>query len=86
MAQTDVERRLIAILVADMAGYSRLMELDGPGTLARLKTHRLELIDPALAKNKGRSLVLCCTGGGRGTRVRTPHRLWLVCAHDRRSH
>jgi adenylate cyclase len=33
--------------------YSFLMEADGTGTLARLKTHRLELMDPAIAKNKG---------------------------------
>ena len=44
------ERRLAAILAADMVGYSRLMEADETGTLARLKTHRLELIDPAIAK------------------------------------
>jgi adenylate cyclase len=49
-----VERRLAAILAADMVGYSRLMEADETGTLARLKTHRLELIDPAIAENKGR--------------------------------
>jgi adenylate cyclase len=47
------ERRLSAILAADMVGYSRLMEADETGTLARLRTHRLELIDPAIAKNKG---------------------------------
>jgi class 3 adenylate cyclase len=35
-----VERRLAAILAADMVGYSRLMEADEAGTLARLKTHR----------------------------------------------
>ncbi len=46
-------RRLAAILAADMAGYSRLMEIDEEGTLARLKTHRIELIDPAVAKNGG---------------------------------
>ena len=37
------ERRLAAVLSADMVGYSRLMEADEAGTLARLKTHRLEL-------------------------------------------
>ena len=46
-------RRLAAIMAADMAGYSRLMEADEAGTLARLKTHRIELIDPAIAKNGG---------------------------------
>jgi adenylate cyclase len=54
MNRPAVERRLAAILAADMVGYSRLMEADETGTLARLKTHRLELIDPALAKNHGR--------------------------------
>src|SRR5947199_6603417 len=48
------ERRLAAVLASDMAGYSRLREVDEAGTLARLKTHRLELIDPAIAKNRGR--------------------------------
>ncbi len=52
--KSDVERRLIAILVSDMAGYSRLMEIDELGTLARLKTHRLELIDPSIERHKGR--------------------------------
>jgi adenylate cyclase len=54
MKRPAVERRLAAILAADMVGYSRLMEADETGTLARLKTHRLELIDPAIAKNNGR--------------------------------
>src|SRR6266853_2169922 len=48
------ERRLAAVVAADMVGYSRLMEVDETGTLARLKTHRIELIDPAIAKNRGR--------------------------------
>ena len=48
------ERRLAAVFAADMVGYSRLMEVDEAGTLARLKTHRLELVDPSIAKNKGR--------------------------------
>ena len=47
------ERRLAAVLAADMVGYSRLMEVDETGTLAGLKTHRIELIDPAIAKNRG---------------------------------
>lgn len=58
----DVERRLSAVLAMDMVGYSRLMEIDEAGTLARLKTHRLELIDPAIAKNKGR--LIKTTGDG----------------------
>jgi adenylate cyclase len=49
-----VERRLAAILAADVAGYSRLMGLDEAGTLARLKDARRELIDPKVAEHKGR--------------------------------
>src|SRR5580704_12870185 len=56
------ERRLAAVLAADMVGYSRLMEVDETGTLARLKTHRIELIDPAGAKNRGR--IIKTTGDG----------------------
>ena len=56
------ERRLAAVLAADMVGYSRLMEVDETGTLARLKTHRIELIDPAIAKNRGR--MIKTTGDG----------------------
>jgi adenylate cyclase len=57
-----VERRLAAILAADVAGYSRLMGLDETGTLARLKTLRRELIDPAVAEHKGR--IVKTTGDG----------------------
>ena len=56
------ERRLAAVLAADMVGYSRLMEADEAGTLARLKTHRLELIDPAISKQRGR--IIKTTGDG----------------------
>ena len=62
MKERAVDRRLSAILAADMVGYSRLMEIDEAGTLARLKTHRLELIDPAIAKTKGR--IIKTTGDG----------------------
>ncbi len=62
MAQDHVERRLAAILAADVVGYSRLMESDEAGTLARLKTLRLEVIDPAIVKCKGR--VIKTTGDG----------------------
>jgi adenylate cyclase len=58
----DPERRLAAVLAADMVGYSRLMEVDETGTLARLKTHRIEIIDPAIAKNRGR--IIKTTGDG----------------------
>ena len=46
MAEQRVERRLAAILAADVAGYSRLMGSDEEGTLAGLKAHRAELWSP----------------------------------------
>jgi adenylate cyclase len=57
-----VERKLAAILAADVAGYSRLMGHDEAGTLARLKEHRRELIDPKIAEHKGR--IVKTTGDG----------------------
>src|SRR5947199_4272492 len=57
-----VERRLAAILAADVAGYSRLMGQDEAGTLACLRDHRRELIDPKVAKHKGR--IVKTTGDG----------------------
>jgi hypothetical protein len=54
MAEARVERRLAAILAADVAGYSRLMGVDEEGTLAALKTCRRELIDPKIAEHRGR--------------------------------
>jgi adenylate cyclase len=49
-----VDRRLAAVLAADVAGYSRLMGVDEVGTLQALKAHRRELIDPSIAAFKGR--------------------------------
>src|SRR5712671_4954389 len=57
-----VERRLAAILAADVAGYSRLMEADEEGTLARLKAHRRELVDPKIKEHRGR--IVKTTGDG----------------------
>ncbi len=57
-----VERRLAAILAADVAGYSRLIGADEEGTLARLKAHRRELIDPKISEHKGR--IVKTTGDG----------------------
>src|SRR5688572_23331034 len=54
MATTRVERRLAAILAADVVGYSRLMERDEQGTLERLKIHRKELVEPLVAEHRGR--------------------------------
>src|SRR6202047_3135384 len=56
------ERRLAAVLAANMVGYSRLMEVDETGTLARLKTHRIALICPAIATSRGR--IIKTTGDG----------------------
>jgi adenylate cyclase len=57
-----VERRLAAILAADVAGYSRLIEADEEGTLGRLKALRAEVIDPKLALHRGR--IVKTTGDG----------------------
>src|SRR5260221_11517161 len=50
----QVNRRMAAILAADVAGYSRLMGTDEEGTHARLKAHRRELIDPKIKERHGR--------------------------------
>jgi adenylate cyclase len=57
-----VERRLAAILAADVAGYSRLMGADEEGTLAALKAIRRELGDPKIAEHRGR--IVKTTGDG----------------------
>jgi adenylate cyclase len=57
-----VQRRLAAILSADVIGYSRLVEIDEEGTIARLKTLHRELIDPTVARHNGR--VVKTTGDG----------------------
>ncbi|MFC6637010.1 adenylate/guanylate cyclase domain-containing protein [Sulfitobacter sediminilitoris] len=57
-----MERRISAILAADMVGYSRLIELDETGTLERQKRHRLELIDPVFEQFNGKIIKL--TGDG----------------------
>ena len=57
-----VERRLAAILAADVAGYSRLIETDEEGTLDRLKALRARLIDPRIAEHRGR--IVKTTGDG----------------------
>jgi adenylate cyclase len=62
LAAEQVERRLAAILAADVAGYSRLMGIDEEGTLARLKAVRKALVDPAIAKHRGR--IFKTTGDG----------------------
>ena len=62
MDQHRPERRLAAILAADMVGYSRLTGRDEEGTLARLGAVRRDLIDPAIAEHRGR--LVKTTGDG----------------------
>jgi TolB-like protein/class 3 adenylate cyclase len=57
-----VERRLAAVLAADVAGYSRLMGVDEEGTLVRLKAFRKSLLDPTIASHRGR--IVKTTGDG----------------------
>ncbi len=57
-----MERKLSAILAADVAGYSRLMEADEEGTLSRLMSHRQEVLDPSIARHRGR--IVKTTGDG----------------------
>ena len=62
LAGDRVERRLAAVLAADVAGYSRLMGANEEETLARLKAVRKSLVDPALASYRGR--IVKTTGDG----------------------
>jgi TolB-like protein/Tfp pilus assembly protein PilF len=62
MAVERVQRRLAAILSADVVGYSRLMGEDEAGALARLKELRATLIDPAIAEHRGRTVKLMGDG------------------------
>ena len=62
LAGDRVERRLAAVLAADVAGYSRLMGVDEVGTLAALKALRREIVDPAITKYRGR--IVKTTGDG----------------------
>jgi TolB-like protein/class 3 adenylate cyclase len=62
MSEPRVERRLAAVLAADVAGYSRLMGADEEGTLTALKTCRRGLIDPKIAEHRGR--MVKTTGDG----------------------
>ncbi len=62
MAEERVQRRLAAILAADVVGYSRLMEADEEGTLARMKTLRKDVIDPKIDEYGGR--IFKTTGDG----------------------
>ena len=60
--ESRAERRLAAILAADVVGYSRLMGVDEEGTLSQLKAHRRTLIDPKMKDHRGR--IVKTTGDG----------------------
>ena len=55
MTEERLQRRLAAILSADVVGYSRLMGSDEGGTLARLKAMRRDIFDPVIAAHSGRT-------------------------------
>jgi TolB-like protein len=62
MVEERVQRRLVAILAGDVAGYSRLMGADEEGTLSRLNIHRREFLEPKIADHRGR--IVKRTGDG----------------------
>jgi TolB-like protein len=62
MAEERLQRRLAAILAADVVGYGRLMEQDEPGTMAVLKARRKEVLEPLVARHQGR--IFKVTGDG----------------------
>src|ERR1700741_1077195 len=62
MAEERLQRRLAAILAADVVGYSRLMGADEEGTLARRKAHRQDVVDPKIIEYRGR--IVKTTGDG----------------------
>jgi adenylate cyclase len=62
LTDNRVERRLAAVLAADVAGYSCLMGHDEEGTLAQLKSFRKSLVDPAISEHRGR--IVKTTGDG----------------------
>jgi TolB-like protein/class 3 adenylate cyclase/Flp pilus assembly protein TadD len=62
MSERKAERRLAAILAADVVGYSRLVGVDEEGTLARLRMLRREVVDPMIKEHRGR--IVRITGDG----------------------
>src|SRR5690349_16199695 len=62
MAEERINRKLAAILTADVVGYSRLMAADEAGTLAALKQHRQTVFEPAVAAHQGRIVKLIGDG------------------------
>ena len=62
MAEERAQRRLAAILAADVVGYSRLMEADEAGTLAGLKSRQRDVLEPLVAQHRGRIVKLMGDG------------------------
>ena len=62
MAEERIQRRLAAILAADVVGFSRLMEADESGTLTALKSRRKDVLDPLVARHQRR--IFKVTGDG----------------------
>ena len=62
MAEERTQRRLAAILAADVVGYSRLMQVDEAGTVAALKARRKEILQPLIAQHHGRIVKLMGDG------------------------
>ncbi len=62
MSADLIERKLAAILAADVSGYSRMMEVDESGTLARLKAHIGEVVRPRITAHRGH--IVKTTGDG----------------------
>ncbi len=63
MAEESVERRLAAILVADVVGYSRLIRADEEGTRAAVRQHNTETVEPQIATHNGRIFKTVGDGG-----------------------
>jgi class 3 adenylate cyclase len=74
MAEERTQRRLAAILAADVVGYSRLMEQDEAGTLAAIRDLRREVIDPFLSEHHGRIVKLMGDGALALPTDRSQHR------------
>ena len=72
LVEERVERRLAAVLVADVVGYSRLVGVDDEGTVARVKALRKTLIDPKIAEYRGR--IVKNTGDGALVEFRSEER------------
>ncbi len=72
MRDQAIEHRLAAILVADVAGYTRLMEADEAGVYARSRETRDEIIEPTIAARRGRVVKFTGTAFSRNFRPHSP--------------